>query len=227
MPEYVETASDYSIKYSGCYALAEGLDDKYAPVIQIGDLFHQNDEGIVTKAKASQFYRTPKNQTRSSDNYIPISSLILKPLRLGAINLSKSVIFLKSLKPEGSTKYRKLPCNGNFSMVDPFLKERQFLDIRSPSSINDYFILNAWGNREFFPATEALAQVMDHQRLGAAFNHEYFFGISYAGDGIFLYKNGCRTARVNTNGEVVLKPVVHPLSEQLAEFGLNVKKVTK
>ena len=68
--------------------------------------------------------------------------------------------------------------------------------------VADYFILNAWGNRVFYSATDALNSVMEHRRLGAAFTPEYFFGISLAGDGIFLYKNRKRVARVNTNGKL-------------------------
>lgn len=226
MPEYHETADDYRIKYGHCFALATDLDEKYASVVKIQDHFKASGSKIL-EAHVSMFYRTPKNQTRHEESMLDMKKLSLKPLTMGAVNLNKSVVFMTSVKPDGNTKYRKLPCEGNFRMIDPFVKEREYLDLRPVGGVADYFILNAWGNRVFYSATEALNDVMEHRRLGAAFTPGYFFGISLAGDGVFLYKNGKRIARVNTNGEIVLKPVVHWLSEQLSEFGLNVKKVTK
>ncbi|MCB9020166.1 MAG: hypothetical protein H6546_07540 [Chitinophagales bacterium] len=227
MPEYYETTDDYRIKYGHCFALATDLDEKYASVVQFQDHFNKGSGNKIIEAHVSMFYRTLKNQTRREESMLSMNSISLKPLMMGAVNLNKSVVFMTSKKPDGNTKYRKLPCEGNFRMIDPFVKEREYLDLRPVGVVADYFILNAWGNRVFYSATDALNSVMEHRRLGAAFTPGYFFGISLAGDGIFLYKNGKRVARVNTNGEIVLKPVVHWLSEQLSEFGLNVKKVTK
>lgn len=227
---YIETPGDFSIKFEGCYALAKLDDDpnKYAPIVKISDSFNTDGNGLVVSAIVTRFYRNSSNQTRASSGHtLKIDEIDLKPLRLGAINLKKSVVVLKSTIPKGNTKYRKLPCDGNTIMYDPFSKEREYLELIQPKSFRDYFILNAWGNREFLPATEALEEVVGHNRLGAAFNPVYFFGISHAGDGVFLYKNGYRIARINSMKEIVLKPVVHPLAEQLAEFGLKVKKVGK
>lgn len=227
---YIETPGDFAIKFEGCYALAKLDDDpdKYAPIVKISDSFKTNANGIVIAANVTKFYRNTSNQTRvSSSHSLKLSELDLNPLRLGAINLKKSVVVLKSIVPKGNTKYRKLPCDGNIVMHDPFVKEREYLELIQPKTYRDYFILKAWGNREFLPATEALKEVVEHNRLGAAFNPMYFFGISYAGDGVFLYKNGYRIARVNSVGEIVLKPVIHSLAEQLSEFGLKVKKVNQ
>lgn len=226
MPEYHESADDYRIKYSNCFALASNLDEKYASVIRFNDTFKSSNNKVV-EAHAGLFYRTPKNQTRKEDTMISLANVSLKPLLLGAVNLGKSVVVLKSTKPSGNYKYRKLPCEGNFKLIDPFVHEREYLDLRPVGSVVDYFILRAWGDRSFFQANDALNEVMGHRRLGAAFTPEYFFGISRAGDGIFLFKNDKRIARVNTTGGIVLKPPVHQLFEQLSEFGLNVKKVTK
>lgn len=226
MPEYHESTDDYRIKYSHCFALASGLEEKYTPIIKFNDSFRFLD-GKISEANVNLFYRTPKNQTRSTESFLAMKSISLKPLQMGAVNLNMSCIYLQSQKPEGSTKYRKLPCEGNFIMVDPFKKEREHLDFRPPTKVEDYFILSAWGTRIFYSATQALADVMEYRRLGAAFSPVYFFGLSYAGDGVFLFKDGKRIARVNTNGEIVLKPVVHALSEQLSEYGLNVKKVER
>lgn len=227
MPNYQETPDDYRIKYSGCFAFVNGLEEKYAPVVRINDTFKTDDNGRVYQAYVTTFAKTPKNQTILDEKFVPIQDIELRSLRLGAINLKGSVVFLQSVKPDGAMKYRRLPNDGNFKLLDPFKKEREYLSLRHPKGIMDYFILNAWGNREFFSATDALDDVMNHRRLASAFTNEYFFGISYAGDGIFLYKNGKRIARVNTNGEVLLKPAIYCLTEQLSEFGLNVKKVNR
>ena len=61
---------------------------------------------------------------------LSMNSISLKPLMMGAVNLNKSVVFMTSKKPDGNTKYRKLPCEGNFRMIDPFVKEREYLDLR-------------------------------------------------------------------------------------------------
>lgn len=226
MPNYLETQDDYRIRYSGCFAVAHGLDEKYAPIVQLQDTYKTRG-GKVYSALVSKFFKSPRNQTRTEDDFIPIENIELRPLMLGAVNLKGSVVQLLSKKPDGSDKYRKLPCQGNTYLFDPFKKEREFLELRSPDSIRNFFVLEAWGKRTFLNPVEALESVMGFHRLAAAFSKEYFFGISHAGDGFFLYKNGKRIARVNDNGEILLKPQVHWLHEQLTEFGFNVRKVAK
>lgn len=224
--EYRETREDARIKYGGCYVRCTGLEDKFAPIVKLGDQISV-DRGRVSSATVTGYARTPKNLTTTHDFKVMADRMELTPLRLGNVNLAKSVIILQSIKPEGHAKYRRLPNEHSIRIHDPFKAERDFLELRPVTRLNNYFVLKAWGENHYPSAPAALQAVMNHERLGYAFTADYFFGISLAGDGIFLYKSGRRVARVNEAGEVMLKPKVVCLKEQLSEFGLNVKEIEK
>lgn len=233
---YVESKDDYRIKYGGCYAYAPALEGKEneAPVVQITEewkIEKLNAEGKYKYSNyATVFQRGSKNDTQATNRwFVAGEGLSLNPTSLpfGAVNLSKSVVCFITTKPASASKYRKLPHSGNFRVYDPFGEERKYLGIRQVAGVNDYFLLKAWGENKYFPALEALSEVMEHKRLAAAFSSNYFFGISKAGDGVFLYYVGRRVARVNSEGEILLKPPVHWLYELLSEYGLTVKRIEK
>lgn len=231
MPRYVENTDDYRIKYAECYVRYTGSDKTAAPVVRMTDRF-RTDEGAARSAVARvdcvKFNNTANNRTTTDTSTIKLSNLDLAhPLPLGAINMPRSVIMIQARKPDGNSRYRRLPCEGNIRLFDPFKKEREALELRGPTRIGNFFVLKAWGNNKYPDAPSALETVMNHERMGYAFSPAYFFGISHAGDGIFLYKYGKRIARVNTNGEVMLKPVVSQLKEQLTEFGLSIKEIER
>lgn len=227
MPKYIETSDDYRLKYEGCYTK---LSDDYklppdtASVIKFSGNFTNGKDGI---ASAYLYSKTKSNLTSAKEGSLSFKSINLEKLKLGALNLDKSVIVLKSKVPHDSGKYKQLPHSTNLKLVDPFEVERDILELRHPSTIDDYFILKAWGDQKFFPAVDALDFVVNHDRLGCAFSNQYFFGISYAGDCIFLFKDGFKIARVNSRKEILLKPQIHCLEEQLSEFGLKVKRIVK
>lgn len=225
---YKETSHDHDVMYSGCYASLNKTQEGFSPVVNICDGGWQVDgSSEVVAAFCTLFKKTEKNETSTQQEVIPLEDINLNPLQLGAINLSKSVVCINSVKPQGLSKYRRLPHDGNIRVVDPFTKERQYLGIKPAKGIKDYFLLNAWGNSSYLPAVDALGLVTAYERLGAAFSPEYFFGLSKAGGGVFLFKSGLRIARVNNEGETLLKPPVHWLMEELSEFGLSIRRIEK
>lgn len=227
MPLYHETVDDYRIKYSGCYAKASCAEKGVASVAMLTEDWKTNAQSKVTAGVVRFYLKTEKNKTMGKDMWVELKSIDFHPLKMGAVNLAKSVVCILSTKPHSSAKYRKLPCDGNLRVIDPFEEEREFLKLRPVGTIKDYFLLDAWGNNEYLPAVDALKLVSEHKRLGAAFSPNYFFGISMAGDGIFLYSGYRRVARVNSQGEILLKPPVHWLVEQLSEYGLTVRRIDK
>lgn len=227
MPEYIETRDDFRIRYADCYAALKTPPDGAASVGRLTEDWRMNNDGRVSSVAVVTFTKDKKNRSVPETRLMKLGDIRLSPLQMGAINLSRSVVVFQSKKPYSNSKYRRLPCAGNTYLIDPFSEERKHLDLRPVGDIDDYFILSAWGDNKYLPAVDALSRVMSHDRLGAAFSPEYFFGISLAGDGIYLYKFGNRIARVNTEGEVLLKPEVQWLSEELAEFGLTVKRIDK
>ena len=231
MAKYYDTPYDYRVKYSGCYVRLNALPPNAplgaARVVRIEDTFEVSEVGELKKVHCTFFSKTGDNLTKRKQDWVAIKYLDWKPIRMGVFNMAKSCLVIRSKVPDGNAKYRQFPHPHSIVMLDPFAQERSFLGARKPSKIDDYFILDGWGNENYFNAPDALAMVMNHERLGAAFSKHWFFGISYAGDGIFLYRDGLRVARVNTQGEVVLKPQVHCLAELLTEYGLTVKKVDK
>lgn len=227
--EYIETCGDWGIRYAHCYAKAE-TGDKYAPVIHFRESFYSangSDQSPPEYAMVDMYYKNQKNVTTSDTAKLQVNKIDLTPLELGAVNLNKSVVVIRATKPDGNAKYRQLPHDGSIKMIDPFRLERKYLKLRSPTSIADFFILTAWANNTYLSAPQALKEVSEHTRLGAAFSPNYFFGISLPGDGVFLFKNGLRIARVNAEGCIMLKPKVHQLAELLSEYGLNVKRIQK
>lgn len=231
MAKYYENQDDYRVKYSGCYLrlleMPEDAPENAAPIVRIEDNFDVNEYGTLKRIHCAYFYRTKENVTKSKSQWVPFDKIEWKPIRTGVFNMQKSCLVIKTRVPEGNAKYRQFPHPNSIHMVDPFVQERAFLGARKPSKIDDFFVLSGWGNMEYFNAPDALASVVNHERLGAAFSPHWFFGISYAGDGVFLYRDGLRVGRVNTQNEVILKPPVHCLAELLTEYGLNVKKVDK
>lgn len=226
MPKYISTTGDYRIRYGGCYAKATGIPTKYAGVVVLTDEWAASSSGPY-KVVAKMFYRDSSNKTRTSDEWLNKDNISFTPLPVGAINLAKSVVVLLTTIPKGNAKYRRLPHDHSIEIIDPFVQEREFLDIRPVDGIRNYFVLRAWAENKYIPAVEALESVMKHNRMGAAFDPNYFFGLSLAGDGVFLYRNAYRVARVNTEGQILLKPGVHWLSEQLSEHGLSVRRIDK
>lgn len=231
MAKYYDTVDDYRIKYTGCYVRAIGFPEdapeNSAPVVKIDDQFELNGVGELDRVLCSVYHKTKDNLTRVRTIWMDMKYLEWKSIKTGVFNMQKSSLVIRTKVPEGNAKYRQFPHPQSVVLLDPFDEERSFLGARKPTKLDEYFVLAGWGNEEYYTAVEALGLVMSHERLGAAFSRHYFFGISYAGDGIFLYRDGLRVARVNTMGEVILKPPVHCLFELLTEYGLTVKKVDK
>lgn len=231
MPDYVEGSDDFRIKYSGCYVRLKELPPEAEPhtahVAKIDDQFDVNSNGDLNRAHLTLFYRNKENATRTKTVWVQKKYIDWQPLRTGIFNMAKSCLMVQSRVPEGNAKYRQFPHPHSIQLFDPFQEERKFLGARQPTKIEEFFVLDGWGDLQYFNAVDAMEKVLAHDRLGAAFSKHWSFGISYAGDGVFLYRDGMRVARVNTQKEIILKPPVHCLAELLTEYGLNVKKVEK
>lgn len=219
MPEYHITENDFKIKYSNCFVKTINKDVIKLYNVNMGQLTGTFN-GKLAEVKVPIINEI--NITTSKRIYIPVSSLELKKYSTGVFNLKSTCIIINSLRPGGGGKYRLLPHPENIKMIDPFQEERSYLGSTQPKSIFNYFILKAWGEEKYFPASVALEEVLNHKRLGCAFNNEYFFGLSLAGDSVFLYKNFYKIAKVNENGQILLPPSLHCLYEQLSEYGLDV-----
>lgn len=225
---YVEKPQDWGIKYGGCYARTTEPIKDYASVVKIRDGFYTGGaKDAVLQSDVTYFKTNDDFDTVTSSGTLKVEKIDWKPLQLGAINLLSSVVMINAKQPEGNSKYRQLPHDQNVHLVDPFMREREHLDLTVPEGLGNYFVLDSWGKNKYFPATEALKLVQEHKRLGCAFSPNYFFGISLAGDGIFLWKHGYRIARVGADGKIALKPQVHVLSQMLSEHGLDVRRINK
>lgn len=226
---YIETAEDYRIKYEGCYTKHNGT------IIRMGHFYHENlneDDYEEEEHNGEEFevmcefsYTLINNNGVSitRTDTIPAGMVDYDLLPVGAINLKKSVIYLFNNIPDGPTKYRKLVHPNNLVLHDPFAEERTYLSLPQVPSLFNHFICKAWAEYKMFSPQEALDLVLSGKRIAAAFDKEYYIGVSLQGSGTFLFYGANRVGRVNKRGEVFLKTPVHFLYEQLVEFGFNVR----
>lgn len=247
---YKETPHDWHVRYSNCWAklnLAEveeslgGLCpiEDVACVGQILDSFSSrepdwDDDGEMEEEEeedrtcvSAEVRLLLKNKYLATTVNLPIEAIDLTPLPFGMVNLKMSCVNITSerIPPDGMAKYRALPFVETTRVEDPFYAEREIIGAKKIDTLSNPYVLDEWGKVSYPSALDALNGVISFENLSIAFSPEYSFGLSAIGDAVFLYRYSLRIARVLEDGEILLKPPVHRLFEQLSEYGLTVRKV--
>lgn len=234
---YIQTVDDYQKKYGYCYTLNHyppEIPKEAASVIKftnhfIGESYDEEDEEFsseatnVERVEVKFFKETKSGDTSQHSSVIDLHPSMFLPLPFGAINLYKSVVLIHPIRLEddGMIKYKRLPHPESIKLIDPFKNERHFLNLKQlAGTIETFSILDSWGNNQYLPPSSALESVVSGERLASAFNHEYYFGISF-GNSVYLYRDEFKIAKVVKN-KILLPETLNHLYEQLSEFGFNV-----
>lgn len=164
----------------------------------------------------------------SFSSYIDEGEIDVTPIRRGVYNMQKSCIVIYGRSIVGSpSKYRKGLHKGNTSIFDPFRNERELLNSPPVSDLEDPYIIDGIRRDKIFSPEEALDSVSSYTRLAAGFSKEYYLGIHYKANAIALYKYKYPIARINSRKEVMLKPAVWHLAEDISEYGFQIKKINR
>ena len=241
---YRETPHDWGIRYSYTYARllqdpeSLGLSKDIANVVRINDSFfsdipdyedeeaEQEEENYpCEKAEVRVFYQ--KGVQRNV--IIPIEAIdVEEALPYGLVNLSKSFVFITCFRSPtgGPAKYKFLPHRDIVTVIDPFVFERQLLNLKEiPPTVENAALLDAWNMNEYTPPLEALEGVLSGEYMGRVFTRNLGIGLSgYGEDPAFLYHNSFKVARINPKGVILLDKRVHRLYEELSELGFQVER---
>lgn len=220
MPDYRETAHDFRIKYSGCVMKCTGLSKDLASLVVIGEDISTDNEGNLETVRVTTFKKDKDNQTTTNNKTVNIKNLQRKRLKLGAVNLARSVVLINQNTADGSARYRALHHRNTLRLVDPLMDIRRILELRSPTEVLDWFVLSAWGEEQFSTPTEALEQVVSGQYLARAFTNKFYFATSTKSKyPVLMYLNHPIGEAIN--GRVVLLKSAIRFKEELEGFGLQ------